>query len=78
MKSLKEIIVGKRLSEEEMKQIKGAVQIVCARSYDGRTWTFFQTDSPAVADAWCYVWDGFDYDCVCKEINYLDLYYCAY
>ncbi len=68
MKRLGEIKVGKRLSEDEMKQIK-AGSLLCGRTNNGSTWTFFEVDSSssAVGYAWCDAWESFGYHCCCRD-----------
>lgn len=65
MKRLGEIKVGKRLSEDEMKQIK-AGSFTCWRGKPNSGGpAYFETGSFRVADAWCEAWRGFGYSCVC-------------
>lgn len=67
MKKLGEIKVGKRLSDDEMKQIK-AGSFFCIRWKNGsNALNYFEAFSAATADAWCDVWLGFGYNCACRE-----------
>lgn len=69
MKRLGEIKVGKRLSEDEMKQIVGG-NVVCYRwiSGDNKIVYFFPVSINS-GGAWCDVWVGFNYDCTCRFYN---------
>lgn len=51
-----------QLSIDQMKSIKGGAT-VCFSS-NGR---YFSTDSSDVGNAWCYVWEGFGYQCNCHS-----------
>ena len=64
MKRLEEIKVGKRLSEDEMKQIKGS-NIVCYR-WSSNGFAYFFPIGVASGGAWCDVWVGFGYNCTCR------------
>lgn len=74
MKRLGEIKVGKRLSEEEMKQIK-AGSFLCFRWKEGSgALNYFEAFSAATARAWCDAWSSFEYNCTCREESDPSLY----
>ncbi len=77
MKRLGEIKVGKRLSDDEMKQIVGG-DIVCYRWSSGsNTITYFFPIGASSGGAWCDVWVGFGYSCTCRSYNTTSPYiYC--
>ena len=75
MKRLEEIKVGKRLSNDEMKLIRGG-SITCVRWQSSQdpnsntiTLTYFTPGSMEVGYAWCDVWVAFGYHCGCKSTD---------